>query len=494
MRYDYDMAVIGGGAAGLVSAGMSASLGAKTVLIEAGKLGGDCTWTGCVPSKTLLKAAKVAHTVRTAARHGLESQEPQFDFARVMAHVHAVQQHFYEEADAHPNLEKFGIEIIEGRAEFFDPHRVQITNHRGDISKLTSRYFVVATGSGPLLPPVDGLSEIDYLTNETIFSLSTLPRRLIVVGSGPVGLEMAQAFRRFGAEVTVVSFDEALLVRDDRQLSAELQKALSSEGIRFFLSCTVKRVEKSGDGVRVSAEQRFTGKESVVEGDAVLFATGRRTNTSGLNLEAAGVGYNKTGIRIDNRCRTTRKNIFAAGDVTGRYQFTHMAEHMAKTAVANALLRFPAKLDLSHVTWCTFTDPEMAQVGAREDDLIRKGTRHDVYRFPFTKIDRAVMENETVGQIKVLAKSLTGKILGVSILGTNAGEMIGEYALAMRNGVTLRQVADTIHPYPTYVLGNRRAADQWYVRKITPNLIRWVRRIFGYRGRLPDPPAPERIL
>ena len=494
MRYDYDMAVIGGGAAGLTAAGMSASLGAKTALIEAGKLGGDCTWTGCVPSKTLLKAAKVVHAIRTADRHGLESQEPQFDFARVMAHVHAVQQHIYEEADAPPNLERLGVEVIEGRAEFLEPHSVQITNDQSDKAKLTSRYFVIATGSGPMLPPVEGLSEIDYLTNETIFSLSALPGHLIVVGSGPVGLEMAQAFRRFGAEVTVVSFDEALLVRDDRQLSVELQKVLLAEGIRIFLSCTVKRIEKSGEGVRIAAEHRGTGETSLVEGDAVLFATGRKPNTNGLNLEAIGVAYDRTGIRIDNRCHTTRKNVFAAGDVTGRYQFTHMAEHMAKTAVTNALLGFPAKLDLPHVTWCTYTDPEMAQVGAREDDLKRKGTRHDVYRFPFTKIDRAVMENETIGMVKVLAKSLTGKILGVSILGAHAGEMIGEYALAMRNGVTLRQVADTIHPYPTYVLGNRRAADQWYIRKLSPAIIRWVRRIFGYRGRLPDPPDPERIL
>ena len=494
MRYDFDMVVIGGGAAGLTAAGMSASLGTKTALVEARKLGGDCTWTGCVPSKTLLKSAKVAHSMRTADHYGLRACKPEFDFARVIEHVHATREHIYKDADAPPVLEKLGVEVIAAQAVFLDPHRLQLVDHNGAISEVSSRYVVIATGSEPSLPPVEGLPNVDYLTNETIFSLSELPERLIVVGSGPIGVEMAQAFRRFGTEVTVVSFEDTLLALDDRELSAELRRVLVSEGVKFFLNTTVRQIEKSGGGVRIMAENLATLGRFALEGDEILFATGRRATLEGLNLNAAGILFNSSGIQVDRHCRTSRKNIFSCGDVTGRYQFTHMAEHMAKVAVSNALLHLPVSLDFLHATWCTFTDPELAHLGATEEELKRKKITYSVYRFPFSKIDRATTDNESVGMVKVLAKNFTGRILGASILGAHAGEMIGEFAVAMRNGVTLRRIADTIHPYPTYVLGNRRAADQWYVRKLSPTWVRWLQRIFGYRGRLPDPPDPERIL
>ena len=494
MHYDFDMVVIGAGAAGLTATGMSAMLGAKTALIEAKKLGGDCTWTGCVPRKTLLKAAKVAHSMRTAERYGMRALQPEFDFAKIMEHVHTTQSLIYEEADAPPVYEKLGAKVICAHASFLDRHRVKLRSESGTEWEISSRYFIIATGSGPALPPVGGLSEVDYLTNETIFSLTKLPRRFIVVGSGPIGVEMAQAFRRFGSEVTIVSFENTVLFRDDRELSALLRESLAAEGIQFLFDSTVRRIESNGKEIRITAENRFSKFKVTIEGDAVLFATGRRANFNGLNLEAAGVRTDKGGVVIDKRCRTSRKNIFSCGDVASRLQFTHMAEHMAKVAVSNALLRFPASIDFRHAIWCTFTDPELAHVGASEAELKEKETAYDVYRFPFSKIDRAVTETETTGMIKVMAKSLTGRILGVNILGAHAGEMIGEYALAMRNGVTLRQIADTIHPYPTYVLGNRRAADQWYIRKLSPGYIRWVQRIFGYRGRLPDPPDPNRVM
>ena len=494
MHYDFDMVVIGAGAAGLTATGMSAMLGAKTALIEAKKLGGDCTWTGCVPSKTLLKAAKVAHSMRTAERYGMRAIQPKFNFAKIMEHVHTTQSHIYEEADAPPVYEKLGVKVICAHASFLDRHRVKLRSESGTEWEVASRNFIISTGSGPALPPVGGLSDVDYLTNETIFSLTKLPRRFIVVGSGPIGVEMAQAFRRFGSEVTIVSFENTVLFRDDRELTALLRESLAAEGIQFLFDSTVSRIEPNGKEIRITAENRFSKFKVTIEGDAVLFATGRRANFNGLNLEAAGVRTDKGGVVIDKRCRTSRRNIFACGDVAGHLQFTHMAEHMAKVAVSNALLRFPASIDYKHATWCTFTDPELAHVGASEAELKEKETSYDVYRFPFSKIDRAVTETETTGMIKVMAKRLTGKILGVDILGAHAGEMIGEYALAMRNGVTLRQIADTIHPYPTYVLGNRRAADQWYIRKLSPGYIRWVQRIFGYRGRLPDLPDPNRVM
>ena len=486
MYYDFDMVVIGGGAAGLTAAGLSASLGAKTALVEARKLGGECTWTGCVPSKTLLKAAKVVHTMRMADRHGLDPSTPNINFAKVMEHVHATQAHIYLEADAPPIYESMGVQVITAQAKFLDPRRLEIVDEQGTRSQVSSRYFVIATGSAPHIPPLEGLSTTRYLTNETIFTLSDLPQRLIIIGAGPVGIEMAQAFRRLGSEVIVFDLEKSILSRDDRELTRQLQQSLVSEGIQFALARTVKKVERSGAGVQVTAGTEAASPALTVKGDALLLSSGRRANTDQLSLEAAGVAFNKTEILVDKHCRTSRKHIFACGDVTGRYQFTHMAEHMAKIAVSNALLRLPVSLDFKHVTWCTYTDPELSHVGGSEEELKRRGMQYEVYRFPFSKIDRAIIDNETTGMIKVLARSFTGKIHGVSILGANAGEMIGEYALAMRNGVTLRQIADTIHPYPTYALGNRRAADQWYVRKLSPTFVRWLQRIFGYRGQLPD--------
>lgn len=481
MPYDFDILVIGGGAAGLTAAGVSATLGAKTALVEAHRLGGDCTWTGCVPSKTLLKAAKVAHAVRTADRFGLRAGMPSFDFGEVMRHVHAIQNRIYEHVDAPPILESLGVKVIFARAKFLDRRRLELTTNEGTRSEISSRYVIVAAGSQPAVPPIEGLAEAGYLTNETVFSLMRLPSSLIVAGAGAVGVEMAQAFRRLGSEVTVLDFENRILPRDDPELSAQLRQALEAEGIRFLLESTVKKVEKTGSGARVLAENP-SGSRVTAEGEALLLSLGRRASVEPLDLKAAGVEFDRAGIRVDNHCRTSAKNIFACGDVTGGYQFTHMAEHMAKVAVTNALLHLPVSVDSKHVTWCTFTDPELAHLGASEEELRKNGARYEVYRFPFSRLDRAVTENETVGLVKVLAKSFSGKILGASILGANAGEMIGEYALAMRNGVTLRQIADTIHPYPTYGLGNRRAADLWYIRKQSPTLVRWVQRIFGYRG------------
>ena len=246
MHYDFDMVVIGAGAAGLTATGMSAMLGAKTALIEAKKLGGDCTWTGCVPSKTLLKAAKVAHSMRTAERYGMRAIQPKFNFAKIMEHVHTTQSHIYEEADAPPVYEKLGVKVICAHASFLDRHRVKLRSESGTEWEVSSRNFIISTGSGPALPPVGGLSEVDYLTNETIFSLTKLPRRFIVVGSGPIGVEMAQAFRRFGSEVTIVSFENTVLFRDDRELTALLRESLAAEGIQFLFDSTVSRIEPNG--------------------------------------------------------------------------------------------------------------------------------------------------------------------------------------------------------------------------------------------------------
>ena len=492
MNRDFDMIVMGGGAAGLTAAGISISLGAKTALIEARKLGGDCTWYGCVPSKTLLKAAKIVRSIRHADRYGLRVSEPQFSFAEVMEHVHAIRARIYEEADAPPIFEKLGVEVIQGQARFLDAHTIECTDSQGATRGISSRYFVIATGSVPVIPPFGNRLGIPALTNETIFSLTEMPKRLIVVGAGPIGMEMGQAFARFGSQVVVIGSADRILPRDDPELACLLREQLASEGMEFVLESRATQAE-GGSAIRIVAESR-SGRTQMVEGDAVLFAAGRRSNVEALDLSRAGVAVYDKGIVVDRHCRTSVKHIYATGDVTGRYQFTHMAEHMSKVATTHALLHLPVSVEDRSVAWCTFTDPELAHAGLTEQALRKTGKRFAVYRFPFTKIDRAVTDNETAGLIKVFARPFDGRIYGASILGANAGEMIGEYALAIRNRVTLRQIADTIHPYPTYALGNRRAADQWYVRKQSQTVVRWIQRLFGYRGPLPDTSDPNRIV
>jgi pyruvate/2-oxoglutarate dehydrogenase complex dihydrolipoamide dehydrogenase (E3) component len=471
MGYEYDMLVIGGGAAGLTAAGMSAVLGAKTALVEVNKLGGDCTWYGCVPSKSLLKAAKIAHEVRQASRYGLTSTPQEHDLGRVMARVKAIRQHVYEDADAPPHFEKLGVEVIEGQARFHSPHKVEVVSN-GSARIVSAKRFVIATGTAPRRLDVPGSRDFRLLTNETIFDLEQLPLHLLVIGGGPVGVEMAQAFQRLGSAVTVVTSSNRILPRDDAEASALLLDHLRSEGIRFLLNTGITALEGcvaiTADGHRLTTDQ-------------VLVAVGRTPNTGLLNLPAAGVAENQKGIPVDSRCRTSVGHIYAAGDVAGRHQFTHMAEHMAKVAVANAILHIPARLDENHVPWTTFTDPELAHLGRNEEDLRRDGVRYTVFRFPYSQLDRAIAESETTGLIKVLADRW-GRILGVTILGAHAGELISEYALAMKNRIRLDKLSSTIHPYPTFSMGNRRAADHFVTGKLTPGLARMIRWVFRLRG------------
>ncbi|MEX0747605.1 MAG: FAD-dependent oxidoreductase [Rhodothermales bacterium] len=481
MSFSYDLIVIGGGAAGLTASGVAANLGAKTLLIERHRLGGDCTWTGCVPSKTLLKAARVAHQTHHASRYGLADSELQVDFASLMEHLRRIRQHVYDEADAPPIYERMGVEVTYGRARFTDSHTVEVEAEDGRVSRASGRYVVIATGARAAIPPdVYGLDRARYLTNETVFEIDSLPARLGIIGAGPVGSEMAQAFRRLGSKVTVLDRGVRILPRDDADLARGLQNALEREGVRYVFGSRIESV--TDDGRRIVVTATVDGRVEAVEMDALVVAAGRTPNTEDLNLDAAGVLIGRSGITVDDRCRSNRRHIYAVGDVTGRYQFTHMSEHMAKVAVTNALLKVPKKIDVRHVPWVTFTDPELAHVGASETDLLLKGESFEVFRFPYSKLDRAITDGETTGQIKVYARGWNGRILGAGILGARAGEMITEIALAMRHGITLRQISDTIHPYPTYGLGVRRAADQWYVRRYSPAFARVLQKVFGYRG------------
>lgn len=488
---EFDVIVIGGGAGGLTAAGVATNIGADTLMIEAEKLGGDCTWYGCVPSKALLKSAKVAHTVQHASEYGVDAPESAVNFQQVMERVRTLRQDVYEEADAPEIFEDMGIEVAHGTAHFVDDHTVAIEND-GQTRHVRGDRIVIATGARAMTPPIEGLDEVPYLTNHSLFELDEQPDHLAIIGGGPIGTEMAQAFARLGSDVTVLEMGDRILSNDHPELTAMLRERLEEEGVRFMLGARVDRLARTDDNhIRIQAMQG-DAEQSVIA-DEVLVAAGRVPNVDRLNLEAAGVEYTNKGIRVDDSGRTNQSHILAVGDVTGRYQFTHMSEHMAKTALTKALLKVPARFDTEHVPWVTYTDPELAHVGATQAELDADDTSYTTYRFPYSKVDRAITEGDTLGEIKVYATSWNGKILGASVLGARAGELISELAVAMRNGVTLRSLSDTIHPYPSYGLAVRRVADQWYAQKQSARVTRWVQRLFGYDGPVIEP-DPNRIV
>ncbi|WP_445665363.1 dihydrolipoyl dehydrogenase family protein [Fodinibius sp. AD559] len=491
MKYDYDLLVIGGGAGGLTAAGIGANFGAKTLMVEANKLGGDCTWHGCIPSKTLLHLSKVAQNINEAEKFGYQKSQG-LDFSSVMEGVRSKREEVYEEADDPDIYRRMGVDIEFGQALFVDDHTVRIVKDEEN-RKVSSRYIIIATGSRPMIPSVKGMQEISYHTNETIFELEEQPESLAIIGAGPIGIEMAQAFQRLGTKVTVFDMLPRILSNDDEELAGMLQEYLADEGIDFKLSADVKRLSETSDG-NIKIETKINEEPLVWEGGQVLVAAARTANCEGLQLENAGIDRQKNGVNVDDRCRTNKKHIYAVGDVTGRYQFTHMSEHMAKVAVTNALLKIPKKIDQKHVPWSTYTNPELAHVGATEKELQENDISYKTYRFPYDKIDRAITDESTEGLIKVFAKEWNGKILGATIFGKQAGDLISEYALAMRNGITLRNIADTIHPYPTYGLGVRRAADQWYIQSQSTWMVKLIKWVFGYRGTVPDFSNKDRIV
>ncbi len=434
----YDMVIVGAGAAGLIAAGFAVKLGAKVALVEKDRIGGDCTWTGCVPSKALLKAAKIAHHIRTAAQYGIMAQEPATDMAKVHDYLDAAIQHIYKPT-APETLRQRGMEVYLGTTCFLDRESIRV----GD-QTIQSKHFLIATGARPHIPPIRGLDGVPYFTYEHIFENKRLPRSMIVVGGGPVGAEISQGYQRLGCQVTIVC--ETLLPKEDDDARQLLQKVFEREGIRFVRG-RADAAGKAGESIAIS-----TGSEEA-RGELLLIACGRRPNVEGLDLERAGVQYSEKGITIDDRLRTTARNIYAAGDVAGGPQFSHFAGWQAFQAVRNALLPGGKSGFADIVPRITFTDPEVAHVGLAEEQARTKfGKEMIISKMELDRVDRAVCDNDRNGFIKIIARK-DGAILGATIVAERAGETINEVAVAMKRGLTIQDIAGTIHAYPTYSTG-----------------------------------------
>ncbi len=474
IKPEFDLCIIGGGAAGLSVAAGGAMLGAKAALVEKRALGGDCLYYGCVPSKTLLHSAKVAHTFREAHRFGIPAYYPEIAMRDVMARVQSV----IRTIEPHDSPERFrglGVDVIFGSGRFIDPHTFQV----GD-RLLTAKHFVLATGSRPAIPPVERLDQVPYLTNETIFALKEKVEHLIVLGAGPIGLELAQAFRRLGSRVDVVEMAPQALPREDGDMAEIVAGQLRQEGVRLHLGHRLLQVAGYPGTIRLRI-QDSEGPEQWLSGTHLLVATGRKANVEDLGLDIAGVWLENGRPVTDNRLRTSNPRIYACGDVAGPYLFTHMASHHAGVVLRNTLFRWPARVEEQVIPWCTFTDPELARVGLSETEAKNQGIPHKVYTFPFDGLDRAQTDGTTVGRAKILTNP-RGKLLGATLAGPHAGELIHEYVLALAKGMKASDLAGVIHIYPTLAEINRRVAEQHLKAALTPVRRRWMKRLFGLRG------------
>jgi pyruvate/2-oxoglutarate dehydrogenase complex dihydrolipoamide dehydrogenase (E3) component len=450
-QQQYDLVIIGAGSGGLIAAEFAVQLGAKTALVEKDRIGGDCTWTGCVPSKALLKAAKVAHEVRTASQYGIISQSPSTDMVRVHEYVQSAVQQIYQGTTPEA-LRVKGIDVYLGAARFIDSSKVLA----GDTT-LQSRHFLITTGARPVVPEISGLSSVPFVTYQQIFDNQRLPQSMVVVGGGPLGAEIAQAYQRLGAQVTVVA--DRLLPKEDQDVRDLMEQVFADEGIR--------RVKGRAKAARKDAEFiMITTDRQEAKGELLLVASGRKPNVDELDLEKAGVEYTQKGIKVDDELRTSANHIYAAGDVLGGYQFSHYAGWQAFQAVRNALLPGSNSGLTDLVPWVTFTDPEVAHVGTSEQKARSDfGDELKIRRWTLSKVDRAVCENDRNGFIKVIAKA-DGSVLGATIVGERAGETITELVIAMKHKLKVMDIAGTIHAYPTYSTGVQLLATEMAVEKL----------------------------
>ena len=469
-RLQPDICVIGAGSGGLSVAAAAAAFGVSVALVEKDKMGGECLNTGCVPSKALIAAGKRAHALADARAFGVSAGSAGIDFAKVHHHVHDVIAAIAPN-DSKERFNGLGVRVIAGAARFKDRNTVVV----GDGIEIAARRFVIATGSSPALPPIAGLEAVPYLTNETVFDLTARPEHLVVIGAGAIGLELAQAFHRLGAAVTVLEAGEPL-AREDGECAAIVLDARAREGVIVRSYVTVARVE--GTGAKIKVVLAGDGEEAI-EGSHLLIATGRRANPDGLALEQARIACDRNGIVVNKRLKTTNRRVYAIGDVAGRGQFTHLANYHAGLVIRNALFRLPVKVNADLVPRVTFTDPELAHVGLTEAQARARGLSIRLLRWPYHENDRAQTERETVGHIKVVTDG-RGNIRGATIVGAGAGELITTWTLAIDRGLPIRALAGIIVPYPTLPEIGKRAAITYF----TPSLTNvWVRRIIALLRR-----------
>ena len=470
---DADICVIGAGSGGLSVAAGASQLGVKTVLIEKGEMGGDCLNYGCVPSKSLIAAAERAHAMQSSGAFGIAPVTPNVDFGKVQDHVTGVIAAIAPH-DSQERFEGLGCTVIRSAATFLNDKEVEAGGTR-----IRAKTFVVATGSGPMVPPIPGLDEVPYFTNETLFENRVQPDHLIIIGGGPIGMEMAQAHRRLGSDVTVLERSK-VLPKDDPDLTSILIDQLKDEGIRIIEQADAKAIEKTGSNITVTYQQ--DGQDRVLEGSHLLIATGRRPNIEGLNLEAAGIEFDRKGIKVDARLRSTNKRVFAIGDVAGGLQFTHVAGYHAGIVIRNALFKLPAKADTSAAPWVTYTDPELAHVGLNEADARKlHGQSIKAVTWSLNENDRAQAERRTEGMIKVITDK-RGKILGASIVGIHAGELIQPWILGVSQKMKISAFASMIAPYPTLGEIGKRAAGAYYTPSLFSKRTQWLVKILSKIG------------
>jgi pyruvate/2-oxoglutarate dehydrogenase complex dihydrolipoamide dehydrogenase (E3) component len=478
--FDNNIIVIGGGSAGLVTAYIAAAVKAKVTLVEKHRMGGDCLNTGCVPSKALISTTRLLANATRAKEFGIAKMTAEYSFSDVMERI----QRVINSIAPHDSVERYsnlGVNVIEGNARIISPWAVEVTTETGT-QVLTTLAIVIAAGARPLIPPIPGIENIDYLTSDTVWNLRVQPKRLIVLGGGPIGCELAQCFARLGSNVTMIEMASRLLIREDEDASELVLQQFKKEGIAVLLSHTAKQfIVENGEKILLVEHE---GNTIRIPFDQVLLALGRSPNTSGYGLEDIGVKLSpKRTLQIDDFQTTNYPNIFACGDVAGPYQFTHTAAHQAWYAAVNALFGNIKKFrtDYSVIPWATFTEPEVARVGLNEQDANEQGIKYEVSNYDIADLDRAIADGNAHGFVKVLTKFGTDKILGVTIVGDHAGDLIAEFVLAMKHGIGLNKILGTIHIYPTLAEANKYVAGIWKKNHQPQILLQWVTRYHAWK-------------
>ena len=478
-RFDRNLVVIGAGSAGLVTAYIAAAVKARVTLVEKNRMGGDCLNTGCVPSKALIRSAKLLAQIARSQEFGIASARAEFSFADVMERVRAV----IRAVEPHDSVERYtalGVDVVEGKAKIVSPWEVEIVLTDGEKQRLSTRAIVIAAGARPFVPPIPGIESVGYLTSDTVWNLRELPRRLLVLGGGPIGCELAQAFARFGSRVTLVEMASRLLVREDEDVSAMVEQRFAAEGIRVMTGHRAKQFVSENSEKTLIAEHQGGGAQ--IGFDTVLVAVGRAANLTGYGLEELGIPTGKT-VETNEFLQTRFPNIYAAGDVAGPYQFTHTAAHQAWYAAVNALFdpfkKF--KADYAVIPAATFIDPEVARVGLNEQEARAQGIAFETSTYKLDDLDRAIADGEAHGFVKVLTVPGKDRILGVTIVGEHAADLIAEYVLAMKHGIGLNKILGTIHIYPTLAEANKYAAGVWKKAHAPQELLRWIERLHTWR-------------